>query len=225
MKEHLSKVIQNTKKQFIVSWSGGKDSCLACYYTMQEGHNLVSLVHMAFPEETGQTLPVHFIQTQADAIGAKIIVMPTTWRTYQQDFQTVLQTLLFKTSASINNCVYGDMDIEGPHWHDKTYGKMGINSLLPLLNINRKRMLLDFLRLGFKAIITIVDTRYLEANYLGKEITPSILDEFEEKGIDLCGETGEYHSAVIDGPIFNYPLRPQQGKIIKNGDYCALILN
>ncbi len=84
--------------------------------------------------------------------------------------------------------------------------RASITAVLPLWQKNRRNLVQEFLNLGFKAKIIVVNTTMLDKRFLGQDLSFSLLDEIEKCGADVCGENGEYHTVVYDGPIFRQPV-------------------
>ncbi len=103
--------------------------------------------------------------------------------------------------------IFGDIDIEGHReWVERVCGQGGASACLPLWQRDRARVMEQLLEAGFKAVIVAVRDQVLPASLLGRVIDEAVLDEIAEAGADLAGEVGEYHSLVVDGPIFERPL-------------------
>ncbi|MCL2497374.1 MAG: ATP-binding protein, partial [Symbiobacteriaceae bacterium] len=79
----------------------------------------------------------------------------------------------------------------------------GITPYFPLWQEERKKLVYEFVDTGFAAIITIVDTSRMPKYFLGEVLSNKVADAIEQSGADICGENGEYHTLVFDGPIFN----------------------
>ncbi len=204
---------------FIASWSGGKDSCLATYYAMQSGLRPHALMNM-LTDNPGQTLKETVIKAQAAALDLPVYIKKTTWNNYEEDF---ISTLTELNLPKINACVFGDIDLE-PHrqWTRKVCQIAGLESLSPLWQKDRIEILTDFINLGFKAFITTIDINQIDPSFLGRELTLEAIQELQKTNTDPCGENGEYHTVVLDGPIFNTPLSIQKTGILKNGNYHYL---
>lgn len=207
---------------FISSWSGGKDSCLALYYAMQSGLKPHSLINM-LTDNPGQTLKEKVVSLQASALNLPVKICKTTWNDYELNFISTLKKI---KDPKVNACVFGDIDLEAHReWTNKVCQTVGLSALSPLWQKDRHELLSDFINLGFKAIISTLDSTKLDTSFLGKEITRNLIHELEQTGIDPCGENGEYHTVVLDGPIFNRPLSVQQSGLLKNGKYSYLNFN
>lgn len=214
-----------SSRKFIASFSGGKDSVLALYKAQQIGKALGLLIML---EESGQrsrshAMPPEIIEAQAASIGLTIYTCATSWGDYEENF---VQQLLQAKSAGAEVLVTGDLDVAGnDSWHAKVTARAGLDLSMPLWTMGHRAAVLEFIRLGFVTIITTVNTSLgmTEAD-LGRELTIDFVDELEARNIDPCGEGGEFHTTVLDGPLFSTPITVQRHDIILDGDYAFLPL-
>lgn len=190
-------------KDCFVSWSGGKDSCLALYKAIEQGYNPVKLFTM-FSVENGissaHRLEEKIIKAQAEAIGIECTIGKSLFNDYEKIFVSNLK--MFKEQR-ISYGIFGDIDIdEHKQWEDRVCEQASIKAVLPLWQMDRKNIVMEFLNLGFKAKIILVNTTMLETRFLGQDLSYSLIEEIGKSGADVCGENGEYHTVVYDGPIF-----------------------
>lgn len=212
-------------KNCFVSWSGGKDSCLALYRAIELGYNPKKLLTM-FSAESGissaHRLKEEVIRAQAAAMGIECFIGRALFAEYEEIFVSNLK--LFK-EQEMDYGIFGDIDIEEHRqWEERVCSGASIVAVLPLWQEDRKQLVKQFLNLGFKAKIVVVDTTMLDRRFLGQDLSHSLIREIEEWGADVCGENGEYHTVVYDGPIFkgNVGLK-FGGEIIPVGDKWAQI--
>jgi len=203
-----------------VSWSGGKESSLSCYRVMQkQGVKGVCLLNMI--SEDGKHSRSHgispkLLQAQAEAIGIPIIQRKTTWASYEERFKKAL--LDFKKEG-IQAGVFGDIDLqEHRDWVERVCKDVDIKPLLPLWKEKREKLLMEFINLGFKAIVVATNQEFLGKEWLGRIIDQEFVKGLKNLGnVDLCGEKGEYHTFVYDGPIFKKPVEfIVGGKVLKD---------
>lgn len=190
-----------------VSWSGGKDSCLAFYKAVENGYNPKKLLTMFSKENdvsTAHRLEEGVFRAQAFAMGIEHTVGRTLFNDYEEVFIHNLKQ--FKEDG-LDYGVFGDIDVEEhKRWEDKVCKGASITAVLPLWQQNRKELVKEFLNLGFKARIIVVNTAMLDKRFLGQDLSFSLMEEIEAWGADVCGENGEYHTVVYDGPIFSQPV-------------------
>ncbi len=198
---------------FVCSWSGGKDSCLALWQAIEQGG--IPKLLLTMMDEQGRRsrshgLPVDVLQAQADSLGIPLTTADTSWEDYETIFTEALRTAA-QNGARVS--VFGDIDFEENRaWEEKVSQRAGLQAYLPLWKKPRQNLLNDFLTLGFEATIIATKDDKLGKRFLGRILDHALLAEFEQAGIDLSGEAGEYHTIVTEGPLFNKPLSLQKGE-------------
>jgi uncharacterized protein (TIGR00290 family) len=124
------------------------------------------------------------------------------------------------------SAVFGDIFLEDIRkYREQILAKVGINGIFPLWKRDTKMLARKFINLGFKAIITSVNSNFLGKDFVGREYNEKFLSDLPE-GVDLCGENGEFHSFVYDGPIFHERVSFQKGERILRENrfyYCDLL--
>ena len=130
-----------------------------------------------------------------------------------------------KVQYQLDGAVYGDIDLEAHRqWEEKVCDAASIKALLPLWQQDRKTLVYEMIDSGIKAIIVSCNTD-LGTDFLGREITYELVDELEDIGIDVCGENGEYHTAVLDCSLFSKPITLPKYTKTKHKDYCFIRWN
>ena len=207
------------------SWSGGKDCCLALHRAKTGGMDIRYLANMV--TEDGQRSCSHgisaaVIKKQAEALGIPIAQRPTTSDTYEVEFVKMLQD--FKQEG-IEGGVFGDIDFS-PHreWIERVCKGAGITPHLPLWQESQKKLMEEFIDAGFQAVVVAVKAELLGEEALGRTVDRKFLAYLAElgKGITPCGEAGEYHTLVIDGPLFQKRLEITESEKVTRGDHHFL---
>lgn len=211
------------QKTFVMSWSGGKDSALAYYRAVLEGHVPLALFTM-FEEDGSKSrshgLPPEILEAQAERLGLPLEIGKADWNGYEKEFISRLKN--FK-SRGVDMGVYGDIDLEDHRaWVQKVSGEAEMDVSHPLWGEPRRKLLEELLAEGFKAVITVVDTTRMPAEFLGREFTLDLIEELEALGVDACGEEGEFHTVIIDGPIFVEAIPAIFGEVMEAGHYRIL---
>jgi len=208
-----------TKQDFFCSWSGGKDSCLSLYRALQEGHNLRLLLTMLI--ENGERsrshgLPVSVIEKQASSLDVPLVVCPASWENYEEQF---IHTIKNFRQQGIEVGVFGDIDLDGhKSWVERVCALVSIKPYHPLWKEPRRSLLMEFIELGFKAVVISVKDGVLDKSFLGRTLDERLILEFESLGIDASGEEGEFHTVVTDGPIFSFPVDLEfKGQVLHDG--------
>ncbi len=194
-------------KQSLVSWSGGKDSCLALWRAQKLGYKITNLL-TALDETSLKTRShgVHksLILSQGKALGVCNEFISASWQNYEAEF---IQQLIRLRNQNIDYAIFGDIDLV-PHreWEEKVCLAANLEPILPLWNENRLSLVQEFLSLGFKAWVTCVDGRHLDESFVGREFDRQFISDLPES-VDACGENGEFHTFVYDGPNFSFPVQ------------------
>ena len=190
--------------QTLCSWSGGKDSCFALMQAMKE--NYVPKVLLNVLNEEGKIsrshgIPAAILQAQANAAGLPVHLISSSWQEYETHFTNALIEL--KKQYNLSHAVFGDIDLQ-PHrdWEEKVCSNAALTAVLPLWQQERRSLVLQMLDAGIETMIVSCNETMGEF-FLGKIITPALIDELEALSIDACGENGEYHTLVLNCPLFN----------------------
>lgn len=195
-------------KNCFCSWSGGKDSCLALYRAMADGYQpkkLLTMFSMENDISSAHRLKEGVIKAQAEALGIESCIGRALFHEYEEVFVNTLKA--FKEEG-IPFGVFGDIDLDpNREWEERVCNKAGMTALLPLWQQDRKTLVQDFIDLGFKAKIVVVNKDMLDPHFLGQDLSIALMAEIEAHGADVCGENGEYHTIVYDGPIFKHPIQ------------------
>lgn len=188
------------KQNVFSSWSGGKDSGLACYKAIKDGLEVSHLLNLL--SEDGKRERSHgtrpfLLRLQSKAIGIPIVQVNTSWAEYESKFKDAVEELKIE---GVKGGVFGDIDlIEHRKWVEGVCEYLKIEPIIPLWGLDPEDILLEFIEEGFEAIV--VATR-IKREWLGRKIDKQFIEELKNFKFHLCGESGEYHSFVIDGPIF-----------------------
>jgi diphthine-ammonia ligase len=208
---------------YAASWSGGKDSCLAYWKAVSQGLKVDYLLNFINTDSTkamSHGLDSKLIAMQAQAIRLPILQQKVTWETYEAGFKEALEQLKLK---SITGLVTGDIYLqEHKDWINRVCGEVGFKALLPLWEIDSPSLLTDFIDAGFKAIIVSVKAKFLGKEWLGRQIDKKLASQLAQLGIDVCGEAGEFHTFVYDGPSFKEPIKIGRTSIISRDDHWTL---
>ncbi|MCM8758040.1 MAG: diphthine--ammonia ligase [Candidatus Omnitrophica bacterium] len=187
------------------SWSSGKDSCLALYRVMQNGYRIAYIFNF-ISHEYGRVsfhgTKSDLVQLQSEALGIPLIQKETTKDTYEDVFRKTLQEL---KRMNINQIIRGDIYLQDlQKWVENICNSEGFKVISPLWGESTPRLLNNFVNLGFKAIVTSIQADKLDESWLGRTIDKNFIKDLQTiKDVDICGEKGEYHTFVYDGPIFN----------------------
>jgi len=208
---------------FVASWSGGKDSAMAYYRALQSGMTPKRLLTMFQEDEEvskSHALPLNVVQAQAKCLGVPLMIRGAGWDDYEAKFIDAMDEC---RADGITHGVFGDIDLQGHlEWVQKTCAKLDIVPIHPLWQEPRRSILEELLAVGFEAVIVVVNTNMMPAKYIGRTFTRQLMDELEALGIDSCGENGEFHTVVINGPIFSSRVPVKFGEVRENEGYSFL---
>lgn len=218
-------VIQKSGRlsQFFCSWSGGKDSCLSLYYALKAGYSCASLLTMV--DESGRHSRSHglfpdALKAQAEAMEIPLRTAAASWGDYEIQFKK--QAAFFK-GENVEHGVFGDIDLQQHReWVERVCCESGITAHLPLWNCVRQTLVQEFIDAGFKALVVVVNTKKMPGEFLGRSIDTALVRELEAIGVDACGENGEFHTFVYDGPLFKKKLNVVKGTALNRGEYVFL---
>lgn len=214
---------------YFVSWSGGKDSCLALFRTIQKYGKPQYLLTMLTEEgfrSRSHGLSRTVLSRQAHLLEIPIKFCAASWNDYESVFIKALHDL---KKESVEMGVFGDIKISDNldwvahrQWADHVCHQTQLSVCEPLWEDHTVALLQGFFDLGFVAKIISVKADLLSADYLGKILNKDLIIEFMEKGIDPAGEKGEYHTIVVDGPLFTAPLHLTEGERVLRQGYWFL---
>lgn len=198
--------------EYAASWSGGKDSCFAYWRAISRGLKVNYLLNFVNKDSTramSHGLDYKLIALQAQAMKLPIIQPEVTWKTYEAGFKAVLAELKLK---GVTGLITGDIHLQDhKDWIDRVCGEAGMEAVLPLWQMDASQLLTDFIDAGFKAIVVSVKTEIFGKEWLGRQVNNKLAAELyhlaEKLNIDPCGEAGEFHTFVYDGPPFRKSIR------------------
>jgi uncharacterized protein (TIGR00290 family) len=189
-------------RRAFASFSGGKDSMLAVHRAREAGVRVEGLLCML--DETGlrarsHGVPRALIEAQAKALGLRCELPIASWQTYEQVFVETLRAL---RADGIDEIVFGDIDLEAHRaWEEKVCAEAGLRAFLPLWQRPRAEVARDVLRLGYRARVVCVNAKWLGEAFAGRVYDDAFVADLPA-GVDACGENGEFHTFVFDGPMF-----------------------
>ena len=189
----------------VAAWSGGKDSCYAAYLATQQGYEVISLLTMMMSETKSNfhMIPSRVLDAQSEAIGIPLAKQKATPETYEKQFKAALLKLKAKGAEGL---VTGDIYEVAAHeegWLGRVLKEVGLKPIKPLWMGDTKQICLDYLKTGFKATVVRTKLDKLGVEWLGRTLDKQFFDDILKLGnVDPCGEGGEYHTVVTDGPTF-----------------------
>lgn len=204
-------MLEAIRSRAIVSWSSGKDSAMSLYDVLGskkfEILSILTTVSEAFHRVSMHGVRKELLDLQGLSLGIPVeeilIPYPCSNDLYERKMQDVMLT--FK-SRGLTHVVFGDIFLEDVRkYREQRLAVVGITPVFPLWKQDTSKLARRMLRVGFRAVITCVDPKMLDPKFVGRQFDERFLDELPP-GVDPCGENGEFHTFVYDGPIFKKPI-------------------
>jgi diphthine-ammonia ligase len=200
---------QVKNKRAVVLWTGGKDCNLALHEAKMEGYDIVSLISFAMYNARFRAHPLSIMEKQSRALGIPHAIV-SLMEPYKDSYEEAI--LQLKIKYQIDTIITGDIaEIHGnTNWITERSKPAGINVFLPLWHLDRQQILQRLFSLNFKIIFSCVKEPWFTSSWLGKELNIRALGSLKlihkSQGLDICGEQGEYHTLVLDGPLYKHEI-------------------
>jgi uncharacterized protein (TIGR00290 family) len=218
-------------KRVIVTSSSGKDSILALNEIKKDtGYEVFSLL-TTVTEDYGR-ISMHgvreeLLKMQARSLNLPLEMVCISKGANNEEYEEKMKLILKKyQKEDVDFVVFGDIFLEDVRkYREENLAKINLKGLFPLWKKDTAELAHEFIDLGFKAIVTCVDCNQLDGKFVGREYGVDFLNDLPEK-VDSCGENGEFHTFVYDGPIFEFPIKFEIGeKVLRENQFyfCDLI--
>jgi uncharacterized protein (TIGR00290 family) len=217
-----------------LAWSGGKDSSLALAALRADPAvdvvALLTTVTRDFDRISMHGVRRTVLEAQVAALGLPLveaaIPVAASNTLYEQAFASALAALQ-QAYPALRHIAFGDLFLaEVRAYREQLLGPLGWTPVFPLWERDTTALAGEFIRAGYRAILTCVDTTQLDADFAGREFDATLLAELPSS-VDPCGERGEFHTCVYAGPIFRHPLMVGAGRRVRRDgrfEYCDVIL-
>ena len=206
-----------------LSFSGGKDSMLALDRALKAGARveyLLTLYDEASQRVRFHNVPIVLIQAQADALGIPLLAYPNAPERFEAVF---LQALRELKQRNIDTILFGNIHLSDVRaWYEERTTAAGFVHREPLWGEAPAQLVRAYLDRGYKALLTCIELARARPAWLGAQMDEALVREFEQAGIDPCGERGEYHTFVYDGPLFARPLPVHAGSVSEAAGFRML---
>ncbi len=179
--------------------------------TITEPYDRISMhgVRRALLERQAASLglPLHAVLIPPECVNA----------TYESRMKDALLEYL---ARGVHRVAFGDIFLDELRtYRENNLARIGMDTLFPIWKRNTRELFLEFLNLGFRAVTVCVDPRVLDSSFAGRDLDESFLADLPE-GVDPCGENGEFHTFVYDGPLFQSPVVFRIGEITMREGFC-----
>jgi uncharacterized protein (TIGR00290 family) len=222
--------VSGTREPVLVSWSGGKDSCMALDELLRGDRYQVTSLLTTLTRES-DCISMHgvrrtLLERQADSLGLPLqqVVIPRS--ASNEVYESALERAVSGyREAGIDSMVFGDLFLEDiREYRQKLFNRLGMRPLFPLWRRDTAALISDFIDRGYKAVVICVNSQALDSSFAGRELDSEFLSHLPAE-VDPCGENGEFHTFVFDGPLFTQPVTFSRGEITLEGDhyFCDLL--
>lgn len=216
---------QNNKPPVVVSWSSGKDCAFALHQVRTKGDleivGLLTTLNQENDRVAMHGVRKELLQRQLDALGlpAEMVMlpMPCDNETYKRLVGGRVEAL---RERGVQQVVFGDLFLEDiRQYREEQMQGSGLEPIFPLWMRDTKQLSREMVESGLRAVVTCVDQRALSSDYVGLQYDHDFLDGLPP-GVDPCGENGEFHTVVVDGPMFSECISVQVGEKVYHGDFA-----
>lgn len=218
------------KEKILQAWSGGKDSCLALYELQQRGEYdvaaLLTTVTQGYDRIGMHGVQRALLEQQGAALGLplRIVSLPEN-ATNEQYEELWRRELAHFRQQGLRAVAFGDLFLEDVRkYREENLAKVGMRGVFPLWHRDTAALAREFVRLGFRAVTVCVDPARLDPSFVGQSIDQDFLRRLPAD-VDPCGENGEFHSFVFDGPLFARPVAFTRGEAVERNGFwfCDLV--
>jgi len=222
---------QGMREKVLFAWSGGKDSAMALYEVQKSRKYDVAALLTTITQDYDR-VSMHgvrraLLEEQAALLGFPLETVLISKRSSNEEYEAKMKDMLIRyKKESITSVVFGDIFLEDlKKYREDNLAKVGLKGVFPIWKRVTRELAAAFIDLGFRAIITCVDSKFLDKSFAGRAFDKQFLSELP-CGVDPCGENGEFHSFVYDGPTFSRGITFEKGQVVLRDSrfyYCDLV--
>ena len=220
------------KKPVLLGWSGGKDSALALHEILKKENyeiTLVTTISDSYKRISMHGVREELLQAQANSMNLPLENVYIPKDCSNEEYDQLMEKVLKKyVSLGYKSMIFGDIFLQDiREYREKNLLKIGMQGIFPLWNKSTAELSKTFIQNKFKAIITCVDKTVIDKSFVGRIYDESFINDLPVR-IDPCGENGEFHTFVFDGPIFKKPIKYTKGEIVLRNDrfyFCDLLFD
>jgi uncharacterized protein (TIGR00290 family) len=219
------------KEKVLFAWSSGKDSARALHEIRQaDRHTVVSLLTIVtggYERVSMHGVRVALVEQQAESIGLPLEKVYIPDKSSNENYEAAMRDALVGYKAKgVTGVAFGDLFLEElKDYREKKLAEVGMTAVFPLWKLDTLELARSFMAQGFRAVIACVDSQALGGEFSGRLYDEQFLSDLPPH-VDPCGENGEFHSFVFDGPLFCKPVRFEKGEIVVRENrfhFCELL--
>lgn len=207
------------KHPSIFNWSGGKDSALSLYHTLQNPQFEVRHLLTSVNSETGR-ISMHgvrkeLLEKQVAAIGLPLSLLSLPGEISMEAYDRLMRNQMIGfLEEGITHSIFGDIFLEDlKAYREQRLEEVGLKGHFPIWKRDTRELVHEFLDLGFRTLVVSVDGSKLDRSFAGRELDQAFLNDLPPH-VDPCGENGEFHTFVFDGPIFKRTIEFKKGEVV-----------
>lgn len=208
------------KEKVVMAWSGGKDSAMALHSLLESGRyevvSLLTTVSRQYERISHHGVREELLEQQAAALGIPLHKLYLHQdHCSMEDYEAVMEKAMLEYKGkNVLTVAFGDIFLQDlREYRERNLAKVGMRGIFPIWRRDTKELVRTFITLGFKAYLTCVDGQKLGESFAGRPIDEALIRDLPD-GVDPCGENGEFHSYVYDGPIFRRPVEVRVGEVV-----------
>jgi len=227
----ITKPYGKKSEKVLLSWSGGKDSALSLYELQKtdtyEIYALLTTITEDYDRISMHGVRRVLLEQQAASVRIPLEKVFISKNTSNKEYESKMQEICEKyVNAGISTVGFGDIHLEDVRkYREDNLKKIGMKALFPLWKKDTGTLARTFIDSGFKAVVTCVDSQVLGKNFVGRNFDEQFLSELPPS-VDPCGENGEFHLFVFDGPVFKAKISCTVGDIVLRENrfyYCDVL--
>jgi len=202
-----------------INWSGGKDSSLALYRILQQKiytvNCLLTSVNAVHNRISMHGVTRSLLHAQAASLGIPLTTIEMPEEPGMREHEDISSIKINQLKQQgFTHTIFGDIFLEDLRkYREEQLAAMGITPVFPLWKIDTYKLMKDFLELGFKTIVVCINDKFLDKSFCGRVIDEQFIKDLPAN-VDVCGENGEFHTFVFDGPIFKTPIKFTKGELV-----------
>ena len=211
-------------------WSGGKDSAMALYALLQQNQvrvtRLLTTVTEGYERVSMHGVRVELLWRQAESIGLPLEEVRIPPQCVNPIYEARMEIAMRSAyEQGIRRIAFGDIFLEDlREYREKNLAKIGMEAMFPIWKQDTAELARNFVSNGFRAKTVSIDRRTLNRSFAGRELTADFFRDLPPN-VDPCGENGEFHTFVYDGPIFRKPVKCKAGEVVERDGFifCDLL--